>query len=129
GGILLQRRIRLVHALSWAASLLLLWRPVLLWDVGFQMSFAAAFALALAFRKRPEPLVFVSPSRWRRIGRALGDLLKASFWACMATAPISLYHFGEMSWIGLLSNLVAVPIATFVLLPCALGGLLLEAVM
>lgn len=128
GGILLQRRIRLLHALSWAASLLLLWRPVLLWDVGFQMSFAAAIALALAFRKREEPLAFVPSSPWRSVGRALRDLFRASFWACMATAPISLYHFGELSWIGLASNLVAVPLATFVLLPCALGGLLLEAV-
>src|SRR5690606_5303173 len=51
GGILLQRRIRLVHALSWAASLLLLWRPVLLWDVGYQHSIAAAFATELAIRK------------------------------------------------------------------------------
>lgn len=128
GGILLGRRVRLLHALSWAACALLLWRPVLLWDVGFQMSFAAALALSLAFSRPHESLVLTKPGALVRFGHAIGSLLKASFWACMATAPISLYHFGELSWIGLLSNIIAVPLATFALLPSALGGLFASAV-
>ncbi len=126
-GMIIDRRIRLLHALAWSASILLLWRPVLLWDVGFQLSFAATTALALAFSKEDAPLHFAKPTRGRRIRRGVVALCRASFWATLATYPISLYHFGEVSWIGLASNLLAVPFTTMVLLPTALGGLALLA--
>ncbi len=127
-GLLFDLRIRLRHALAWSASILLLWRPTLLWDPGFQMSFAAALALALAFQpSEHEPLRLGAAGPWRRLWRAVHALVKASFWATLATAPIALHHFGEMSWLGLLSNLLAVPLTTFVLLPSALAGLFAEA--
>ncbi len=124
-GVVLNRRIRLLPALALAASALLLHRPVLLWDVGFQMSFAATVALALAFSRDSQILHFEEPSWSRSFGQGAWSLVRASFWASFATAPIALYHFGELSGFALLSNLLAVPLVTLVLLPASLLGILL----
>ena len=126
--VMLDRRIRLVPALAWAGSVLLLWRPVLLWDVGFQMSFAATIALSLAFSSNLEVLHFHVPGRLERFARGTWSLVRASFWATFATAPIALYHFGTVSGLALLSNLLAVPLVTLILLPASLLGLFLSAI-
>lgn len=126
-GIVLDRRIRLLHAIAWAAFILLSFNPFLLWDPGFQMSFAAALALALAFAKDNSRLEFVEVDGLSKIRSRVYDLLRASFWASLATAPIALHHFGQVAWVGLLTNLVAVPVATLILLPLSLASLVVLA--
>ena len=126
-GIMLDRRMSVLSALAWAAMALLVWRPILLFDVGFQMSFAATTALALAFSPTPETLKFAVPTRLRRLVDSLGSIVRASFWASFATAPIALWHFGEVSGLAVLANVVAVPLVTVVLLPAALLGIFLSA--
>ncbi len=127
-GMIIDRRVPLLHALAWAASLLLLWRPVLLWDPGFQLSFTATTALALAFGRDADGLDLAKTAPPRRMCRAIWSLFRASFWATLASYPIILYHFGEVSWVGLATNLVAVPFTTILLLPAALAGLVLAAI-
>lgn len=127
-GMIIDRRVRLLHALAWSASLLLIWRPVLLWDPGFQLSFAATIALALAFGRAAQPLDLSEAKLHRRLCSALWSLCRASFWASLATYPVILYHFGEVSWVGLATNLMAVPFTTILLLPAALAGLALAAI-
>ncbi|MCP4447759.1 MAG: DNA internalization-related competence protein ComEC/Rec2 [Myxococcales bacterium] len=126
-GVMVDRRMTLLSALAWAAIALLLWRPVYLFDPGFQMSFAATVALAIAFSRESDALEFTVPSRGRRLLRALWSILRASSWASFATLPIALHHFGEVSGIAVLSNIVAVPLVTIVLLPSALLGISLSA--
>jgi len=127
-GQCLDRRIRLLEALAWVSSALLLWRPALLWDVSFQMSFAATIALALAFSGDSSELQFESPGRAVRLSKGILSLARASFWATFATAPIALYHFGEVSPLGLFTNVLAVPLVTLILLPAALLGIVLSFV-
>ncbi len=124
-GVMLNRRIRLLPALALAAIALLLHRPVLLWDVGFQMSFAATLALALVFSHESGALTLEQPSKTRSLLRGGWSLARASFWASFATAPIAIYHFGALSGLALLSNLLAVPLVTLVLLPASFLGILL----
>ncbi len=125
-GILCDRRISLLAALAWAAMAMLCWRPALLWDVGFQMSFAATFALAVAFSPKDTPLQFSKPSLGRRFAHTIWSIVRASFWASFATAPFALYHFGEVSPWAIAGNLLAVPIVTLVLLPASLLGIVLS---
>jgi competence protein ComEC len=44
----------------------------------------------------------------------------------LALAPLSIVLFGQLSGVGLLANLVAVPWVTLVITPLALAGVLLE---
>ncbi|MBL4637396.1 MAG: ComEC/Rec2 family competence protein, partial [Kofleriaceae bacterium] len=123
-GIMLDRRIRMMHAIAWAAFLLLVLNPILLWEPGFQMSFAATGVLALAFQKTPQLLPAEPLSRLGKIRGHAVDLFRASFWASLATAPIALYHFGQVAPVALLTNLIAVPFATLLLLPLSLVALI-----
>jgi competence protein ComEC len=43
----------------------------------------------------------------------------------VALLPLTLWFFGQASLVGALSNLIAVPVVSFVIVPCALLGMLL----
>ncbi|HEY5933816.1 MAG TPA: ComEC/Rec2 family competence protein [Kofleriaceae bacterium] len=109
---MLDRPVRLIDALGVAALAILVWRPADLFDPGFQLSFVAALALAL---------VPASPRRGVRGYLVRG--ITATFWVTLATAPITAYHFQQVTPGGLVGNLVLTPIIELVALPLALGGL------
>lgn len=93
---ILGRRADPLHALAAAAAATLTVDPLAVADVGFQLSYAAAFALVLAAPAAP--------------GGAVGRLVAASLAAQAATAPITALHFGQVSLVGVVSNIVLVPL-------------------
>jgi competence protein ComEC len=109
---MLDRPVRLVDALGVAALAILVWRPADLFDPGFQLSFTAALTLAV---------VPASPRRGVRGYLVRG--VTATLWVTLATAPITAYHFQQVTPGGLVGNLVLTPIIELVALPLALAGL------
>jgi competence protein ComEC len=107
----------------WGAAMgtLLLVDPALAWSLSFQLTFAATWGLLC--------LTPVIERALKPFGR--GPLLKLaafSLGAQAATIPLSLGHFGTWSAIGVSVNLLAVPIASVMVLTGALGLILpLEA--
>lgn len=99
-----------VRALLAAAALMLLINPLVLrHDVGFQLSFAAVWGLqALA----PGLLGFLPLSRRTGIGRIFGETLAAT----LATLPIVLFVFGRLPAVGLLANLLILPLIPWAML-------------
>lgn len=81
--------------------------PLVLVDVGFQLSVGAVIGIA--------GTLFLT-KRLMREGRAVGvkDVVLASVGAFMATWPIALYHFGTLSWIGAAANILIVPLMSFI---------------
>lgn len=111
---ILQRPSEPLSLIAFAALAILAVRPLSLLEPGFQLSFAGVFGL-VAFR---EPLAVLVPSRlprWVRQGCA------ASLAASLATAPIAAWHFGIVSLIGPLANLVAAPLVALALPAAALA--------
>lgn len=103
-----------------AVVLMVSLRPTVMLDVGFQLSVAAVIGIWLA--------LFLSKRLWRegqRVG--LADLGLSSAGAFVATWPIVLYHFGSMAWIGLMANMVVVPLMSL-LYGLMIGALLLDVV-
>src|SRR5690606_16554826 len=93
-------------------------RPSALFDVGFQLSFAAVGALVTLTPLLERPI----PAGWRAQaggGKVIGTGL-ASLAATLGTAPVVLYHFGMLPLSGLVLNLAAIPLTGGLLL----GGLL-----
>lgn len=119
-GVLLDREAISLRLVAWAAMLVLVFRPEALLSASFQLSFAAVTALVatyewLAARRRR---VGWREGGWRgRVLIYLGALLLTSLVANIATLPFSAYHFNRIAAHGLASNMVAVPLTGFWIMP------------
>jgi len=110
-GTLLERDADLLNGLGAAALVLLAFRPWDLLDVSFQLSFAAVTGIVLFYR----PLyVLFSKVLKGEFSRKVAALMAVSICAQVCTAPIVAYHFGRLSLIGPLTNLLAAPMAGWI---------------
>ena len=103
-----------LNTLALAALLMLVFSPMTLWDVGFQLSFMAMLSIFLFFR----PVYRCVSSEWldrHRLVRALWTVTVVSFTAQIGTAPLVAYHFGRFSSYFLLANFLVVPCAYAIL--------------
>ena len=114
-----------LNSLAFVAALMALQNPVVLWDIGFQLSFAATLGLVLY----AEPLsqAFISfASRWlplsaaRNLAQPVGEYLLFTLAAQATTLPVILYHFQRLSLSSLLANPLILPAQPAVMV---LGGL------
>jgi competence protein ComEC len=115
-----------LNALSLAAICILIVSPDSLFDVGFQLSFAAMLAIILLQPKfeRLIPLKFLMEHpllRW------VWGLTAVSLAAQLGVAPLVAYYFGRFSTYFLLTNFIVIPAATAILY-LALAALLLPIV-
>lgn len=109
--------------------------PTALWDIGTQLSFAAVFAL-LTFAPRGMTLLetrWLEPlARQERLSNRALSLLRqglslgmTTLAATVGTAPLCVWHFGSLPLVGLLANMVAVPLlGTLALGPLLVGSVL-----
>lgn len=100
-------------------------------DPSFQMSFAAVTALVAAYQwvqeaeaKRGAPFI-LRDSLSGRIAYVVASALLASVVAGLATAPFAAFHFNRVAVYGVIANMAAMPVITFVIMPMA--GLTLVA--
>lgn len=102
-----------LHILSLTALLMLLIRPLYLFDIGFQLSFMAMASILWI-----EPYletIFRRHELHPILGFVVG-LLCMSMAAQLGTFPLVLYHFGTFPSYFLLTNLVVVPCLSVVLM-------------
>ena len=106
----------------------LLLDPWALLQPGFWLSFVAVailFATDPAGRaSQPEE----ASGRARRLLRAVWGQWREQLVMTLALAPLSLLLFGQVSLVGLVANLVAIPWVTLLVTPLALLGVLLHPV-
>ncbi|MBK9031328.1 MAG: ComEC/Rec2 family competence protein [Myxococcales bacterium] len=123
-GEVCERRARIGDALGLAALLAIGQRPSVVFDPAFELSFVAAVTLIASARGRA-----AAPVRgWRRAARALVAAVRTSWHVTVATAPISAWHFGQVSLGGVVGNLVAGPAFELAALPLGVIGTLITAV-
>ena len=112
-----------VNSIAAAAFFILLVRPLDLWSVGFQLSFAATFAIVLLANQSEKKLHL--RARNRLLNWLIGTVI-VSIAAQLGTLPLTIYYFGYVSTYFLLTNLIVLPIDTFLvpagLISIALGG-------
>jgi len=103
-----ERDTNLFNCLGVAAIIILLWQPLQLFQLGFQLSFAAV--AGIAFLYRPLSFWFSRVIRWRwRIVRWAVALLAVSLAAQLATLPFSVTAFGRLPVTAIWGNLVVIP--------------------
>lgn len=112
------------NTIAAAALCLLVYRPLMLFDVGFQLSFSAVLGIA-AFYKLvehllPETLIPDSAAKSKRVRRLLEwldkgahlvwDTLCLTVVAQVSTLPLQLYYFHTFPYLFVIANLLVVPL-------------------
>ena len=124
GAYLVRREGDTLNLIALAGLLILAWHPPMLFAVGFQMSFAAVLAIVLGLR-HAWPQHLAVPAARRRPGFRLLVFMAVTAYATLGTLPLLMYYFQQFSVIGLVSNLIAVPLIGFTALPLGLLSLVL----
>ena len=107
-------------------AVVLLWDPWACLQPGFWLSFVAVGVLfATDVGRAAAPAAPTAARPRRALGWLLG-LLREQGVLGLALAPLSLLLFGQVSVVGLVANLVAVPWVTAVVTPLALLGCVLS---
>ncbi len=130
-GVLFDRTAISMHLVAWAAGLVLVLAPEALLGPSFQLSFAAVVALVAAFE--------ATRDRWRmafaerdsgatplaRLGLYFLGVAATTVIAGGATALFAAHHFDRLATYGVVSNLVAVPLTAFWIMPLGVAAGLL----
>lgn len=125
-----------LHNLALAALFILIKSPSAVMGPSFQMSFAATAALVAGYtawtsRQREEGGTRVSRRprslAWAGL-KAFGVLLAGTLFTSLiggaSTAIFSIAHFQQFTTYGLVANLAAMPLISFVIMPAALAGMI-----
>jgi competence protein ComEC len=107
----LSEKTSVYNTLAASAFLLLCYHPFWLWDAGFQLSYMAVLSIVI-FRK---PIY-----NWFYIRNKVLDILwklnAVTLSAQLLTLPVSIYHFHQFPNYFLVTNLVAVPLSSIILI-------------
>lgn len=123
--VVLDRPALALRNVALAALAILVVMPESLFDLGFQMSFAAVVALVSAYeviRERAERGEARGPLL--RMLLFFGGVILTTLIASLAVSPFAAYHFHKTQQYAIIANLVAIPICNIVVMPAALGVLM-----
>jgi len=127
-GIALGRDALSMRLLAVGALVVLVFRPEAIAGASFQLSFAAVAAIIALhssgwahrmFHRRDEAWI-------ARLGRALLALAATGLAVEITLIPIVLYHFHKAGLYGVVANIIAIPLTTFVIMPLEAGALFLD---
>lgn len=111
-------------ALGIAAVVILLKNPLLLWDCGFLLSFAAMLGIAVVYPAWGELKVYwmeklgflrQSKSKIVSLFKSVMEGILSSMAVTATTAPILVYFFHEISFLSILLNIFVLPFMAFLL--------------
>jgi competence protein ComEC len=130
--VLLDRTALSLRLVAWSAVIVLVAAPESLTGASFQMSFAAVIALIAAWeaaarwRRRLHARAERSSHRWlSRVLAGIAASLATTLIASVATGAFAAYHFNRVSLLGLVANMLGVPLTGFWIMPWGLLAMLL----
>ncbi|WP_417556770.1 ComEC/Rec2 family competence protein [Mesoflavibacter zeaxanthinifaciens] len=109
-GLNLKRTSNIYNTLATSIFVLLLIKPSFIFDVGFQLSYAAVFSI-VSIQPIIEPLVKPKNKLLNLLWKTLTVTVSAQF----GIIPISLYYFHQFPSLFWLSNLVVIPVLGVIL--------------
>ena len=111
--LLTRRNSTAVSNLTLAAIVMLIIQPLHLFDISFQLSFAAVLSILLLY-KPIYSLLPASVTRRKPLGWAWA-MVAVSVAAQVGTTPLVCYYFGNIACYSVLSSFVAIPAATVII--------------
>ncbi len=110
-GRIINRHSKLINTVVLSAFLLLLINPALLYELGFQFSYAAVMGIVL-FQPRLSRLLEGVGQIWKYPV----ELVMVSLTAQVFTAPLTLFYFHSFPVYFLFTNLVIIPMVTLLMI-------------
>lgn len=107
--ILLDRRPNGKNAMIFAAGTILIYSPENIIQPGFQLSFASVCAIFVVHE------LFENVKK-NFLNKIFLNIVNSTL-ITIITAPYLIYHFNNVSVIGILTNIVAIPIASYIIIP------------
>jgi competence protein ComEC len=124
--IILDRRANPMRSVAIAANIILILTPEAILSASLQMSFAASIALVASFNLSSS---FFNISNKKgvitKILSYFATVTISTLVAGIATSPFVIYHFNQFSTYSVLSNLIAIPLADFIIMPAGIIAMLL----
>ena len=109
-GNYLNRNSNIYNTIAFSALLLLLFNPNFIFDVGFQMSYAAVLAIVSL-----NPIFHYFHFSNSKIIKFFIDLSLVSIAAQIGVLPLSLYYFNQFPILFLIANIVVIPLTILIL--------------
>lgn len=109
--IMIERKYRGLIAIAFAASAILIIEPESILKPGFQMSFSAVLALISSYQINANKLFKI------KIIKYFVSIMISSVIASLATVPYTIYNFNYFSISGIVTNLIAIPLVTLIIIP------------
>ncbi|MBD2609505.1 ComEC/Rec2 family competence protein [Scytonema hofmannii FACHB-248] len=110
--LVLRRKVMQLGSLLLAATLLLLFNPLWIWDLGFQLSFLATLGLIVTV----PPLI----QRLEWLPSAIASLIAVPLAATIWTLPVQLHTFGVVPTYSILLNIISTPFISII----SIGGII-----
>lgn len=110
-GQLLRRNTNVFHSLFASMFILLVINPLLLFEVGFQLSYLAVAGIVLF-----QPKLSAVYKCRTKMGNYFWELLTVSVAAQLGTSPISIYYFAQFPNYFMLSNLSVIALSFVVII-------------
>jgi len=123
GAVLVGRRALTMRNVAFAAIFVIISDPASVFRPSFQLSFAAVIAL-VGIYEMMQHKSDKQKTGFRKFINFFGGLASTSLIAGLATALFAAYHFQQTAPLGVLGNLVALPIVAFIVLPFAFIGVI-----
>ncbi|QDP84800.1 ComEC family competence protein [Chryseobacterium sp. SNU WT5] len=105
--VLLQRKTDLLHSLSLAGLIILVLNTNQIFEVGFQLSFAAVLGI-FWFN---QPILKKLPKPKNKFQNFILNIFSISLAAQLATLPLVIFYFHQYSFISIIANLIIIPFA------------------
>jgi len=119
-GKILNRKYDLLAAVAWACIVLLIYEPLYLFNVGFQLSFTAVFGIGILSAPVERLLAMAKLPQWGKFRSGLG----VGIAAVVSTYPIFAFHMYEIQLYSVIGNLIIAPTTTIILVIGLVVGLL-----
>jgi competence protein ComEC len=113
--LMTQRKVKPLSSLLVAATLLLLFNPLWIWDLGFQLSFLATLGLLVTVPPLSKQLDWLPPA----IAFSIAVPLAASLW----TLPLQLFVFGIVAPYSIAANIVSAPLIAIISIGSVISAL------
>ena len=117
--VIIERKYRGLIAIAFAASVILAVEPEAILKPGFQMSFSAVLALISSYQINANKLFNI------KIIKYFVSIMISSVIASLATVPYTIYNFNYFSISGIITNLIAIPVVTLIIIPLGIIYILL----